>query len=65
MAQQSLSDQWESMGDMGEVEGDAPSNWTDAWVLQVQFAPHRVRCSRQEDRALQHCVQSQEGRPKE
>jgi hypothetical protein len=49
MSQQSLSDQWECMGDMGEIEwhtatqpgGDEQSCWTDEWVLQVLLAPHR------------------------
>jgi hypothetical protein len=67
MSQQSLSDQWESMGDMGEVEehtatqveGDAPSNWTDVWVLRVLFAPHRVRASYQEEAALRHFEHTQ------
>jgi hypothetical protein len=62
MSQQSLSDQWESMGDMGEVEwhtatqvaGDERSGWTAEWVFLVLFAPHRVRASYQEEEALRH-----------
>jgi hypothetical protein len=67
MSQQSLSDQWESMGDMGEVEwrtatqvaGDERSGWTAEWVLQVLFAPHRVRASYHEEEALRHFAQTQ------
>jgi hypothetical protein len=67
MSQQSLSDQWESLGDMGEVEwhtatqvaGDERSGWTAEWVLRVLFAPHRVRASYQEEEALRRFEQTQ------
>jgi hypothetical protein len=39
--------------------------WTDAWVFRVLVPPHRVQCSRQADRALQHFAQRQGGQPKE
>ena len=67
MSQQSLMGQWESIGDRGTVEqsntdqgeGDAPSGWTDEWVLRVLFAPHRVRVSYQEEEALRRFEQTQ------
>ena len=67
MSQQSLSDPWESMGDMGEVEehtatqsgGDEASGWTAEWVLRVLFAPHRVWASYQEEEALRHFEHAQ------
>jgi flavin reductase (DIM6/NTAB) family NADH-FMN oxidoreductase RutF len=66
MSQQSLSDQWENMGDMGAVEwhtatqvaGDERSGWTAEWVLQVLFTPHRVRASYQEEKALRSFEQT-------
>ena len=42
-----------------QVEGDAPSNWPDEWVLRVLPAPHRVRASYQEEGALRHFEQAQ------
>ena len=71
MELQSLNDQWEGMGDMGMAErhnapqagGDEESGWTDKWVVRVLFAPHRVRVSYQEEKALRHFDQFQrEGR---
>jgi len=67
MELQRLMDQWEGVEDMGEsaghtatqVAGDAPSGWTDAWVLRVLCAPHRVRASYQEEGAVRHFEQAQ------
>jgi hypothetical protein len=39
--------------------------WTDVWVFRMLVPPHRVQCSRQEDRVLQYFAQSQGGQPKE
>ena len=66
---QSLMGQWESIGDRGTVEqsntnqseGDAPSGWTDEWVLRVLFAPHQVQVSYQEEEALKHFAYAQRG----
>ena len=47
------------------IEG---GGWTDVWVFWVLVPPHRVQCSCQEDRALQHFAHSQAaqgGQPKE